>query len=117
MQNQKYHFFDLTKTTEIDDLAFFADGMVPDYNEQVKCPDSNCWALIIEQCSGLKDKYNNLIYEGDVVYDDGFDGYGEVLFDEGKFQIEIDGGIYDLDECLPVTKYGNIHQNPELLND
>jgi len=124
VQNQKYHFFDLTKTTEIDNLAFFADGVAPDYNEQVKCPDSNCWALIIEQCTGLKDKNNNLIYEGDIVDYDG--KYWKVFYSTATMEWGLMGDCYSIygNKVNRIDTYqinckiiGNIRQNPELLDD
>ncbi len=67
VQNQKYLYFDLLNSESLNDFAFFADDETPDYNEQIKLADTNCWALIIEQCTGLKDVNNNFIYENDIV--------------------------------------------------
>ena len=89
----------------------------------------NGW--VVEQCTGLKDKNCRLIYENDIVkitgdimtidpyYDDklyvvtyndlsfGFDMIGEDT--EGK------GTLYC--ECWDYEVVGNIHENPELLED
>lgn len=79
----------------------------------------------IEQCTGLKDKNGKLIYEGDIIrgvwekvkveYVVKWDEYGaqfvlEVLNDDGSADFNILGL-----EHLEII--GNIHENPELLEE
>ena len=71
----------------------------------------------VEQCTGLKDKNGKLIYEGDIV-DDG-EQYTKIIFDKSCFCYDDGSGFYDdLDFYYTHCKViGNIHENPELLEE
>lgn len=95
------HFDDHTKTFKFDDV-------------------------VLEQCTGLKDKNGMLIYEGDICIPakDMADKAGEVYraesgayFIKGKMKngMEYDFGIYWHHFMYEVI--GNIHENPELLEN
>lgn len=104
-------------------LILFADGLVVRKTGEYVVVLYN---IIIEQCTGLKDKKGKLIYEGDIfkcpqgIYTIAVDDFGlwtvldkfcnvaewsdfvkNYLFDEDNKQIEI---------------IGNIHENAELLD-
>lgn len=78
------------------------------------------------QCTGLKDKNGNLIFEGDIVtiatkYSGNLKGY--VYYDLHTLQFKIDiKGYVNRDLIYFVDKYGviiigNIYQNPELMEE
>lgn len=73
---------------------------------------------IVEQFTNLKDSKGQDIYEDDIIQLDPDDKPYRVFFDEGKFQIEGNGVVYELGEVYMDSEVvGNIFENPELLED
>lgn len=94
------------------------------YTEDNKCiclantfPTELPW----EQCTGLKDKNGKLIYERDIVKVFGFkDWYILVCrFRDSSFCLDhVDGRPYNfVHSVAPVEVIGNIHENPELVEE
>ncbi|ECB9555213.1 hypothetical protein FLR16_03635 [Listeria monocytogenes] len=70
----------------------------------------------IDQYTGLKDKNGKKIFEGDVGWDEHNECYGVVKFEEGKFLYVWENIAEDLWEVADgIEIYGNIHENPDLL--
>lgn len=82
-------------------------------------------AYIIEQCSGLKDKKDELIYEGDIVELGGRYAKGnyKIIFDECDCEYDLKSGngwfVYQLDSEIADNSevIGNIHENADLLGE
>lgn len=82
---------------------------------------------VIEQCTGLKDDDGHPIYEGDIVFcvalADGFTGdtgIGRVEWDDVllRYVVMIDDECRTFDDLGDsVVVIGNIHENPELLEE
>lgn len=75
------------------------------------------------QCTGLKDKNDNLIWENDIINCTDAECYGYISWNETEagfyFNVLLENGgfeeesIYDYQDCMEVI--GNIFDNPELL--
>lgn len=82
--------------------------------------------MVVEQCTGIKDKNGNLIYEGDILdcelQDIASHGYPFIHFKKGvvkrakngAYCVEGDDDFYASDITLyPIEIIGNIHEQPE----
>ena len=71
--------------------------------------------LHIMQCTGLKDKDGNLIYEGDTLKEANYPCcVAAVEFDNGRYRWDFGGEWGEIvSECVEII--GNIYENPELI--
>ena len=75
------------------------------------------------QYTGLKDKNEKEIYEGDILFESFGERYYKVVFENGSFRAEFEGDFeehsFDLiDVVVQGCKIvGNIYENPELLSE
>lgn len=80
-----------------------------------------------EQCTGLKDKHGRLIYEGDIVKVTGDILTIPIQFEENLAKVVWEINCFCLQfphedefyfsECWDYEVIGNIHENPELLEE
>ena len=96
--------------------CFNFDGWTDNFGNNGRLKD-----IVIEQFIGLKDVNGKEIYEGDIVHCEndyqGTDYTGKVMFFNGGFCVWT-GGFrnYVWEDMIPEI-IGNVHTNPELLED
>jgi uncharacterized phage protein (TIGR01671 family) len=109
----------------ISTLLYF--GHRDEFHIEFKCFSTFADSLIIEQCTDMKDKNGNLIYEGDKVeisvygdvINEGFvetdtQYQGIVVWAKQGFYVEVaDEFFYIPEEPEDVEIIGNIHEQPE----
>ena len=75
------------------------------------------------QYTGLNDKNNKEIYEGDILFESFGEKYYKVIFENGGFRAEFNGDFeehfFDLIDVVAQSckVVGNIYENPELMED
>ncbi|NCC70620.1 hypothetical protein EOM09_03485 [bacterium] len=70
----------------------------------------------IGQYTGLKDKNEKEIYDGDIVKTETVEGIGRIIYrdDFASFVVDFESGCWDSMEVI-MEIIGNIYENPELL--
>lgn len=125
MRDIKFRIWDGAKnewlaSSNKDALPYYGFALV---GEVMTVQSPPYWSLdegnIVEQFTDLKDKNGTEIYEGDILIDD----FGEpieywiVKFSDGGFVGECAGVTESLFELTQLEVVGNIHENPELLEE
>lgn len=99
------------------------DTLFSKARESAQIVDDNLyWHEVISstvgQFTGLTDKFNEKVFEGDYVYDEADEEIGIVEFDEGEFVVRfgdvIDGNRF-ADVIASCHVIGNIHDVPDLM--
>lgn len=111
---------------EITTQQVYFENSLPD-DRDIYCYDFD--EIVLMQSTGLKDYFDEELFEGDVIewsYCDEFEdsGTAEIVFDKGMFKLldvrtgeEVWDNLFDCIENCNVFLQGNIYENPELLED
>lgn len=118
-QNECYAY---SNNSDVDMLYIETDGVLTygiwneDYEDMFYTPESE---VVIEQCTGIKDRNGELIYENDLIKID--DDVAVINWSDyyARFMLESSEDIFDFErsyaeECEVI---GNIHENPDLLEN
>jgi uncharacterized phage protein (TIGR01671 family) len=85
--------------------------------EQYTLKQLNEYNITVDQYTGLKDKNGKEIHEGDILSENII-----VIFNDGCFKTTYDGdsqngSVLGAKRCEHIEIIGNIHENPELLEE
>lgn len=132
MKEIKFRFFNqIDKKMYYDDLGMSLDGGLIDLGTPMDFADARYWQGELMQYTGLKDKNGKEIYEGDIIGYKGLYPVQEKIEECVRVVEDINAfGCYPFNlhtgetfsgwdeyEISDIEVIGNIHENPELLED